>query len=125
MKLTGAPRPTSRTQKIASSAPATASTGLGVSSRSFISCADGISTDAIAAATNSGSLSITPPKPFQPDNEPRRDVAVWKLSARNRTQPTRTNDIVRTHPQLFGNGLFNDCQARQATNPTPCQSPQN
>src|SRR6266403_441722 len=125
MKLTGAPRPTSRTQKIASIAPAIAKIGLGLSNWSFISCADGISTDAIAAATNSAGFSITPPKPFEPDSDRRRDIAVLKLSDRNRTQPTRTNVIVSNHPKPFGNGLFNDCHPRQVISPTPCQSPQN
>src|SRR6266850_1091294 len=68
---------------------------------------------------------ITPPKPFEPDNGTRRDIAVLKLSDRNRTQPTRTNVIVSNHPKPFDNGLFNDCHARQAISPTPCQSPQN
>ena len=42
MKLTGAPLPTSSTQNAASNAVATATTGIGRSSRSFISCADGM-----------------------------------------------------------------------------------
>ena len=78
----------------------------------------------MAATRINAGLVIAPPKPLAPDNEERRVRTVWKLSARNMTQPKITNAIVKSHAIAPGKGLFSDCQARHVTKPTPCQRPQ-